>query len=148
MPWSSATASSFSSTTRALRISAALLWILAKALPGPVFKLLIRTQAEPVAVGRHSKRRRKSQSGSGLELANRNPLARLDGLRHLSLRRTVRTPRSAPDQLLCLDHRHFVADRIRIRGLAGQFLHLQSTGAAGQLSHSAKAAQDRAAETF
>src|SRR5207244_12267293 len=102
----------------------------------------IRTLAVHLHVGLHPKRRRQ------LEHANRNPLARLDGLRTLSLRRTVRPPRSAPNQLLRLDGRDPAAYRVRVRGLARQFLYLQPTRAAGQLSHSAKTAQDRAAEAI
>src|SRR5437588_9222339 len=144
---SSAMASNFSSTTKARRICAAQPWIFATVSPAPVFRSRIRTRAEPAAVGRHSKWRSKRPSGSDLERARFHP-ARLDGLRPLSVRRTVRAARAAPNQLLRLDGRDFTADGVRVCRLARQFLHLQPTRTAGQLSYSAEAAQDRAAQAI
>src|SRR5438445_11934274 len=96
---------------------------------------------------RHLKSRSKRQCGSDLERA-RTYFAGLNGLRSLSLRRTVRASGAASDQLLRLDGRDFVANRLLLRRLAWQLLHLQPTGAPRQLSNPAKVAQDRADKTL
>src|SRR6516164_10713293 len=85
---------------------------------------------------------------SQLERATRNLLFRLNGLRPLSLRRTVLAPGPAPDQLLRLDGRDSIANRLCVRGLARQLLHLQPTRAAGQLPDPAEAAQGRTGEAL
>src|SRR5947208_1453928 len=95
----------------------------------------------------HSKRQTNRQSKRDIERALPKFVADLNGLRSISLRRILLlAPGPAADQLFCVDSRDLVADGFRVRGLARKFLHLQSTRAAGQLSHSAKAAQGRADE--
>ncbi len=69
--------------------------------------------------------------------------ARVDGSRLFPLRGLVRAS-PAEKQPVRLDDRHPSPDRSRLRRLAREFLHLRPTGAAGQLSHPEKAAQDRA----
>ena len=64
-----------------------------------------------------------------------------DGLWRFPLRRTVRSsPRE--DQLFCLDSCHLALERVRSRGVAGQFLHFRSTGASGQLPNFTTTAQN------
>src|SRR6266404_922498 len=117
MKWLSATGFTFSSITKAPNICAARPLIFAAALPGPASKSRTRTQVAPADAGHHSKRRRKRRSSPDIERASTNLVARLDGLRSLSLRRTLFAAGQAPDQLLRVDGRDFIADRVRVRGV-------------------------------
>ena len=94
------------------------------------FKSQIPTRRGPAAVGRPSKPRNRIEQVVSL---------RVNGLRDLSVRGTVRAA-AAAHQLFCLDSCDPAPDRVRVRGVARQFLHLRSTGATRQLSYLAAAA--------
>src|SRR5438874_6850073 len=95
---------------------------------------------EPADAGRLLKRRSQLETGGFCR-------SRLSELRHFSLRRDVLAS-TATDQLFWLDGHHSSFDRLRVRGMARQFLYFRSAGAPGELSHLTKAAQNRSAEAF
>src|SRR5689334_16668328 len=100
--------------------------------------------AGPAVVARHSKPLRMRR-GPDLE-SLRQLRGSLNGLRPLPLRRALFASSPAPNQLFRVDGCDFVADRLRLRRLARQFLRFQPAGTPGQLSNPAEASQDRTAK--
>src|SRR5205823_4267474 len=141
IPSSKKKAWNFWSIARARIFCAGRRWIIATASPAPAFTSRTRMLPGLAAAAHLSKRRVLLENESLAKPAG------LDGSGLHSLRGHIPASAAKKQPLRLVGHNPS-SDWIRLRGVARQLLHFLATGAPGELSHSQKAAQNRAEQTL